>query len=407
MCVLIHQPAGKEVPEENLRESFAFNGDGIGISYVKDGALVVDKGWFKIKSFLKKYKELKGLEMIIHFRRASTGMVVNEDNCHPFRFTNKTWKAKDGSPKYHFSMAHNGRIAIPCDKGMSDTATFAESILWPILNRDPLFLDCDYGIWMMEKALGSTNKLVVLRYDTEEKKLDHYIIHKAEGNEAFGCWFSNLEWKPIQVQANHSDQYGSRGEWEGEGGAIIAGTGGAGLLHKNWYDLDDKGWLWDFDLRMWRNVTSQNKTLYLQHRAAPSWAVNYPKKPDSPGQLKLETIGDKLEKNKPGDALEVVKFKGSEDKTPAQIPEGLLGHMSKDQRKELIRMAYDHIKASSGRGALGGLKPMEAVAWMRSDVREIMPDTKLMKDEELDLWIVEQASIEDLIDSAIAGDFPK
>ena len=91
MCLIIHKPKGNSLEESVYKNGFDNNEDGAGFAYVQQDpnnpnrrVLRVEKGFMKFPKFYKRLQELGDEEMIIHFRRASPGMVVSEPMCHPF-----------------------------------------------------------------------------------------------------------------------------------------------------------------------------------------------------------------------------------------------------------------------------------------------------------------------------------
>ena len=54
MCILVIKPKGKEMPSKKiLRNCWENNPDGAGMMYVKDGHVVIDKGYMEFSDFWK------------------------------------------------------------------------------------------------------------------------------------------------------------------------------------------------------------------------------------------------------------------------------------------------------------------------------------------------------------------
>lgn len=145
MCIAIVQPAGCKIKEDHLRNSFEGNSDGAGFAYVKEGKVVVEKGFMTLHPFLDRYEEIhetfgKEAPVLAHCRIATAGK-ISKDNCHPFRI-------KGGA------MIHNGHLwNTEYDGEKSDTREFAE-IFYNILDYDSII-----------KAVHSYDFLEIIGYD--------------------------------------------------------------------------------------------------------------------------------------------------------------------------------------------------------------------------------------------------
>jgi len=178
MCIALYKPEGKTISKETLQECFANNSDGAGFVYVKDGKLVMEKGFFTFDSFYDAYLPHMEHQALIHFRIKTHG-AVDETNCHPFMITK------------NFAFIHNGTISGHGEKNFSDTYMFNEEILKPLVNQ--------YGIkalWqpfmqtLMEDYIG-WSKLIFL-----DSKGNYIIYNEAKGEWADGVWYSNTSYKP-------------------------------------------------------------------------------------------------------------------------------------------------------------------------------------------------------------------
>ena len=91
MCLIIHRKQGKKLDESVYRNAWDNNEDGAGIAYLDHDVnepsfkvLRISKGFMTYDRLINKIKSLGDCEMLIHFRRASPTMVVNEAMTHPF-----------------------------------------------------------------------------------------------------------------------------------------------------------------------------------------------------------------------------------------------------------------------------------------------------------------------------------
>lgn len=188
MCIVIHKPANKKIRRHTYEESYRNNPHGAGFAYVKDNQLVIEKGFFKLRETVDKLMEHDNDEMIVHFRVASPGMVINEENCHPFRVDSKSF------PHVSFAIVHNGRLPWKNTATHSDTHQFVNQFLKGILDHNPFFFDhwqyCD----MLADYIGAGNKIAVMRHDSKSKTTNVYIINEDKGTKMKGCWFSNFSY---------------------------------------------------------------------------------------------------------------------------------------------------------------------------------------------------------------------
>lgn len=189
MCLLLLKPAGKDIPEEYIDESWRINHDGGGMAWAEpSGEIWWHKGFMNLKDMKAGMADnLKGKPAIVHFRFATHGL-KNKDNCHPFH-------SGDG-----IMMAHNGVInSVRTRKDESDTAAFSRIILEPILMKRPdKMFDQDFKHLIEQMTLGS--KLAFLN-----GKGDHVIIHEDMGVWDDGVWYSNRGYLPVStMNARHN-----------------------------------------------------------------------------------------------------------------------------------------------------------------------------------------------------------
>lgn len=180
MCIAIVTKAGATCTDTTIRAAASANKDGGGLAYVKDGKVVIEKGFMKVDDFLTKYHELQeqGVHldnpMLIHFRIATTGE-VGPANCHPFAVG-----AGDGDA----ALIHNGSFyGGQYNARKSDTCVVAERIGGKFLYEPTLFAKEKIG-----KRLGNYNKVALL-YATG----DYIIINEEQGawNDDQSIWYSN------------------------------------------------------------------------------------------------------------------------------------------------------------------------------------------------------------------------
>jgi predicted glutamine amidotransferase len=353
-CLITSKPKGINLPpEKNLWAGFDWNDEGAGFAYVDDekNELVVKKGFFKFNKFMDAITPLEDKELLIHFRKASPGMAINKEMCHPFFYQSVRL------PQFQFAMVHNGRLDWHSDFKTSDTANFAQHMLWPILEEHPWFLDTFHGKMFMFRAIQTKeyqkNKMVIMRYDREEKKTDTVIINAQAGENAMGCWFSNDSYKPFvaPVHVNHGLEHM---------------TDGMLKYCQKWNPKTQ-------ELEHWQVWTKRERL----EREAKEAKEKLEKKAGRTEQLQLG--------NPPG-RIEVPRDDGV-----IEFPDSNLGHLTKNERKELRRIAWAYYKEAQLAGRVGvdaRFSNPEAIAWMRSDFREGFVTEKEMDDKTLDVYII-------------------
>ena len=180
MCLAIYKPANQIVCVSHLEEGFIGNPHGAGFAYLKDGAIVTRKGFFKFHDFLKAYENEVSSETpaLIHFRYATHGE-KNEFNCHPWDVCNGEYVA-----------IHNGILNIQSTDAKSDTGHFVDLVLTPVISAmgNPAHHSVKY---LIEQAIGSGNKILVM-----SKTGEVTIYNEKSGTWDGGIWYSNCGYQP-------------------------------------------------------------------------------------------------------------------------------------------------------------------------------------------------------------------
>src|SRR5690348_4415363 len=117
MCCAILSLPNSNISKEHLENAFSNNDDGAGFAYIKDGKVVIEKGFFTFESFWNAYTlaELNDKISLIHFRIGTSGG-QDQLNCHP-------WEVNE-----EVVMMHNGvlgEFSIK-DSELSDTGLFVQ-----------------------------------------------------------------------------------------------------------------------------------------------------------------------------------------------------------------------------------------------------------------------------------------
>jgi gamma-glutamylaminecyclotransferase len=176
MCLIIHNPTGKQVSPSIISNAFEKNPDGFGITYLDTGETVKTLKEGRAKELLKTDRPF-----VCHFRYATRGK-ISKANCHPFEFS--------GNQLYS-----NGTVPLGCDK-KTDTEAVAE-----ILDRTP------EKYWSDLLSLTDTRFLVVK--DTLE------VIKYGLWHEKDDCFFSKSDCFAQRVTETLLDwSYDSWSAWD-------------------------------------------------------------------------------------------------------------------------------------------------------------------------------------------------
>lgn len=193
MCIIVSKEKGQNLPtKKTLETCFNYNDDGAGFMYVRNGKVVIDKGYMTFDSFYKRLKELKKefdikeKALVMHFRIGTSG-TGKENLTHPFPLTcnkkklNKTYLTTD------VGVMHNGIIKdYEYDKVLSDTQTFIKDFMYPIYEISHKFYKSPSLQKILEKECGS--KLCIL--DSDEN-----IYYIGDFVEDEGIKYSNTTYK--------------------------------------------------------------------------------------------------------------------------------------------------------------------------------------------------------------------
>lgn len=288
MCIIISKPKGIKLAKSVYATCFSRNPDGAGWAVLQGSTLVISKGHFEFEAFYEELAKVEEREMLIHFRVASPGMIVDQANCHPFGWSSEgdydlDVAPVDGvadadqiltEPQYQFAIAHNGRLPWGPSATESDTNLFVQQVLGPHLSRDPHFLDANLpnhistGLTILTGMIGDKNKIVVMRYNRKSGRLSTQIVNRKAGQDAFGCWFSNLTYLPAPKTSYYG--YGDGGDelsdYDGDDLPLgrLANRAAAGG-----YDAflvpDSQGWAWSYKDNSWLNKDGRTAAT-LEHR---------------------------------------------------------------------------------------------------------------------------------------------
>jgi hypothetical protein len=177
VCIAIYKPERINIYNEVFQDCFAWHSDGAGFM-VHDphtNSLIMKKGFFTLKSFLKAFEPYRYHKAVIHFRMATHGK-TDAPNCHPFMVSDT------------LGFVHNGMLqnVKEWDKNFSDTWHFNEAIMKKLYESFGVNIAHHRTVrFLIERFIGR-NKLIFM--DNEGKAT---IYNEDLGQWDSGCWFSN------------------------------------------------------------------------------------------------------------------------------------------------------------------------------------------------------------------------
>lgn len=200
MCIAILKTKEGNITDEELKNCFNNNPDGAGIAYTVKNHLIIEKGIFDVKKFIKKVRKAETVcdgNMLIHCRISTSGN-IDEENSHPF-FVNS-----------NLALIHNGvlDIDVPKNSPKNDTRIYIESYLQGFTTHDLIHNEA------LKNLIGfsiGTNKFVMLNSANE-----YAIINEDYGHWVNGTWFSNHSYEPKQTiyQTNFWDKWDDKDDYD-------------------------------------------------------------------------------------------------------------------------------------------------------------------------------------------------
>lgn len=181
MCIAILTTPGKRITDEVFKRCWKNNSHGFGMAYVRNGEVIIEKGFMKVEAALNAYNRMVDTvgehnPMLLHFRAATVGG-INAANCHPF-------KVKGGA------MIHNGTFYHDRDSEKSDSRTVAEvlhnQLTYQHLTEHKAEFDKIFGYNRVAFLYGD-GKYVLFSEDYE-------VMSGKYGQWCDGVWYSNGGW---------------------------------------------------------------------------------------------------------------------------------------------------------------------------------------------------------------------
>jgi hypothetical protein len=156
MCLAIFKPKNQKMPsEKNLSIAWENNPDGAGLAVVTKSGVEIIKGFMTLDSLLyflnTNEKKLEGLDVLLHFRWATSGPKNNPaEMCHPFPVSKKNDELKSLRMTAETAIIHNGVLFPPMMTDYSDTAIFSRFLASKKPSNDEI-----------AKIVGPSNKIAI------------------------------------------------------------------------------------------------------------------------------------------------------------------------------------------------------------------------------------------------------
>lgn len=195
MCIAIVKTKDATISDDTLQKCWDSNPDGAGFAYPSGGQVVIEKGFFKFKKFLKNFRKAEKKHphapMLIHFRISTSGL-IDKTNCHPHRISSK------------LVMIHNGvlHIDVPKDSKVSDTVLYCKNYLQKLPEG---FEHSDVLLEYITEHIGTGNKFCFLN-----NKGEYAICNEKAGTWDNGVWYSNTSYKWARVTSKYSTYWNSK-----------------------------------------------------------------------------------------------------------------------------------------------------------------------------------------------------
>lgn len=232
MCIIVIQPEGYTMTEEQILDFVSRNPHGFGFMWADDKGVHMKKIVSASPKVLVDFyrKHAAGKPGVLHYRYATSGP-VDEHMAHPFKVSDD------------LLVVHNGVLAGGSDKE-SDTSQFVREVLKPALADDYTRLyEPAMKKWIEDQIGGSS--LVFLDRDGVVTQLGR------KGVEWDSCWYSNtyawtlppeLGGRPSRRSTHHGDPrlYGTMDTWEDETPVNVVGDNDDIADYVQWLDPNER-----------------------------------------------------------------------------------------------------------------------------------------------------------------------
>ena len=141
MCIICVSPAGVRQPTiPTIRTMFRRNPHGAGFMCIRDGKVMISKGYMNEDSFIRAitYENFTAADPVVYHFRISTQAGVCPEMTHPFPLSRRRSFMKYLDVLCSCGIAHNGVIELTSDSNnaeYSDTAIFVTDYLADLLRK--------------------------------------------------------------------------------------------------------------------------------------------------------------------------------------------------------------------------------------------------------------------------------
>lgn len=204
------------------------NPDGFGIAWRDKKGLhhekFAPKDYDAFHKLLKSIDKRKNVEYVAHFRKATHGDICQAMS-HPFTY-------EDKSTSEETLVFHNGIIAIPTQKGESDTAAFVRKVLANLVG--PWWED-EPTKWLVENSVGWSRLLVMNSTETVR-------LNESDWKTMGGIWYST---NPYPSQPKYASSGKGGTSYGSESFPYGSGYTGGGMVKRpytppsEWTDYDE------------------------------------------------------------------------------------------------------------------------------------------------------------------------
>ena len=190
MCIICISKKGIRQPGVGvMRTMFESSPDGAGFMFVRDGKVVIRKGFMRFDDFLQAVKAEKFTKedpVVYHFRIATYGN-IRPEMTQPFPLAGRLDYMCKLNVTCNVGIAHNGNIEMPVgeDPAYSDTALFVAKYM-PVLIRSAKDVERDEVMKLIKKCTNS--KMAILSKEGYINTIGNFI-------EVRGLLFSNERYK--------------------------------------------------------------------------------------------------------------------------------------------------------------------------------------------------------------------
>lgn len=196
MCIVVVKKGGIAFPSKDiLRICFDNNDDGAGFMYLRNGKVIIDKGYASFNQFWKGLKRasLSVSDVIVYHFRIATSGGNGMQKTHPFPITKNIKKLNSLDVICDKAIAHNGILGIGTND-TSDTQDFIMEIL-----ADPIIYDnfetCD-AIGSLIASYTNLSKMVILTSNG-------FLYRFGEFIEDNGIRYSNTSYKEYKIKGGY------------------------------------------------------------------------------------------------------------------------------------------------------------------------------------------------------------